>query len=339
VECCDHLIAYSERFRLPTVLGYCRTRYADILQWRGRWSEAESQLDAAHRMFATKRPSLSSDALARLGELRRRQGRLAEAAALFAQAEQHPLSILGRSLLALDHGDPITAVELAERYLRRLPPENLAERAPGLEALISAQALAGNLEPAGAALDEPTRIATSLGTDPLRAGQNYCAGVIAAARGAHVAARPLLEDATDLYAQGGARYEAGCARLALAQALAALGRRATAAQEAESATAGFRELGAEFALGRAQTFLVALQGHSGEEDAAASSAVQPLSGLTPRETEALRLIAQGMNNTEIASRLRLSGHTVHRHVANILTKFDVPSRAAATAWAVQRGLV
>jgi hypothetical protein len=127
VEWCDHLIAYSERIRLPTVLGYCRTRYADILQWRGRWSEAASQLDAAHRIFAEKRPSLSSDALARLGERRRRQGRLAEAA-LFAQAEQHPLSILGRSMLALDHCDPITAVELAERYLRRLPLENLAER-------------------------------------------------------------------------------------------------------------------------------------------------------------------------------------------------------------------
>jgi len=53
----------------------------------------------------------------------------------------------------------------------------------------------------------------------------------------------------------------------------------------------------------------------------------------------LRLLAQGKTNTEIASRLRLSGHTVHRHVANILTKLDVPSRAAATAWAVQRGLV
>jgi DNA-binding NarL/FixJ family response regulator len=339
VEWCDHLIAYSERFRLPTLLGYCRTRYADILQWRGRWSEAESQLDAARRIFAEKRPSLSSDALARLGELRRRQGRLAEAAALFTQAEQHPLSILGRSLLALDQGDPITAVELAERYLRRLPQENLAERAPGLEALISAQALAGNVEAAAAALEELTHIATALGTEPLRASYTYCAGVIAAAQGDHLTARPLLEDATDLYAQGGARYEAARARLALAQTLAALGRHSTAAQEAESAAASFHELGAEFALGRAQAFLVALQGHSSEEDTVASSAVRPLGGLTPRETEVLRLVAQGMTNAEIASRLCLSSHTVHRHVANILTKLDAPSRAAATAWAVQRGLV
>jgi DNA-binding NarL/FixJ family response regulator len=195
------------------------------------------------------------------------------------------------------------------------------------------------VEAAAAALEELTHIATALGTEPLRASYTYCAGVIAAAQGDHLTARPLLEDATDLYAQGGARYEAARARLALAQTLAALGRHSTAAQEAESAAASFHELGAEFALGRAQAFLVALQGHSSEEDTVASSAVRPLGGLTPRETEVLRLVAQGMTNAEIASRLCLSSHTVHRHVANILTKLDAPSRAAATAWAVQRGLV
>ena len=114
---------------------------------------------------------------------------------------------------------------------------------------------------------------------------------------------------------------------------------ATTADEAESAAASFHELGAKFALGRAQTFLVALQGPPGEEDTVAPSAAQPLGGLTLRETEVLRLVAQGLTNAEIASLLCLSGHTVHRHVANILTKLDAPSRAAATAWAAQRGLV
>ncbi|HEX3271204.1 MAG TPA: LuxR C-terminal-related transcriptional regulator [Ktedonobacterales bacterium] len=337
-EWCDHLMAYCERMRIPVLLGLCRTRYADILQWNGRWSEAESQLDAARRVFAEKRPALSADALTRLGELRRRQGRLGEAAALFRQAEHHPLSILGRAMLALDQGDAITGVELAERYLRRLPKENMAERAPGLEALIHAQAQNGNLASAQAALEELSHIATALGADPLRAQQSYCAGVIAAAHGDHTAAQPLLEDAIDLYAQGGARYEAACARLALAQTLSTLGRRATAAQEAELAAASFRELGAELALSRAEAFQAALEERPNEEGSVASLAVQPLSGLTPRETEVLRLVAQGMTNAEIASRLCLSGHTVHRHVANILTKLDAPSRAAATAWAVQRGL-
>jgi hypothetical protein len=105
------------------------------------------QLDTARRLFAESRPNLSSDAQMRLGELRRPQGRFKEAA-LLLQAEQHPLSILGRSALALDPGDTITTSELAERYLRRLPQDNFAGRAPGLEALISAHTLAENLEPA-----------------------------------------------------------------------------------------------------------------------------------------------------------------------------------------------
>jgi DNA-binding NarL/FixJ family response regulator len=42
---------------------------------------------------------------------------------------------------------------------------------------------------------------------------------------------------------------------------------------------------------------------------------------------------------KIAARLHLREHTVHRHVANILTKLDLPSRAAAAAFAARRGLV
>ena len=53
----------------------------------------------------------------------------------------------------------------------------------------------------------------------------------------------------------------------------------------------------------------------------------------------LKLVAQGLSNTEIAQRLVLSEHTVHRHLANILRKLDLSTRAAATAWAVRTGLV
>jgi pimeloyl-ACP methyl ester carboxylesterase/DNA-binding CsgD family transcriptional regulator len=57
------------------------------------------------------------------------------------------------------------------------------------------------------------------------------------------------------------------------------------------------------------------------------------SPLTRRETEVLRLVASGLSNREIASSLVLSEHTVHRHVANILAKLGVPSRAAAASFA------
>jgi non-specific serine/threonine protein kinase len=61
--------------------------------------------------------------------------------------------------------------------------------------------------------------------------------------------------------------------------------------------------------------------------------------LTPRELEVLRLVAQGLSNPEIAQRLVLSEHTVHRHLANILRKLSLSSRAAAAAWGVRSGLV
>jgi pimeloyl-ACP methyl ester carboxylesterase/DNA-binding CsgD family transcriptional regulator len=61
--------------------------------------------------------------------------------------------------------------------------------------------------------------------------------------------------------------------------------------------------------------------------------------LTSRETEVLALVASGLSDREIAERLVLSPHTVHRHVANVRTKLGLPTRAAAVAAAARRGLL
>jgi len=61
--------------------------------------------------------------------------------------------------------------------------------------------------------------------------------------------------------------------------------------------------------------------------------------LTRREVEVLRLVAEGLSNQTIATRLFVSDHTVHRHIANILNKFSVSTRAAAVAQAARRGLL
>jgi DNA-binding CsgD family transcriptional regulator len=53
--------------------------------------------------------------------------------------------------------------------------------------------------------------------------------------------------------------------------------------------------------------------------------------LSEREREVLKLVADGLSNAGIAEQLRLSDHTVKRHVANILLKLDLPTRAAAAA--------
>jgi DNA-binding NarL/FixJ family response regulator len=57
-----------------------------------------------------------------------------------------------------------------------------------------------------------------------------------------------------------------------------------------------------------------------------------LDHLSLREREVLTLVAEGMSNPAIAARLRVSNHTVKRHVANILLKLDLPTRAAAAAF-------
>jgi pimeloyl-ACP methyl ester carboxylesterase/DNA-binding CsgD family transcriptional regulator len=78
---------------------------------------------------------------------------------------------------------------------------------------------------------------------------------------------------------------------------------------------------------------------AGEHPAASGGQSPDTSDLTKRETEVLTLVASGLSDREIADRLVLSPHTVHRHVANVRTKLGLPTRAAAVAAAAKRGLL
>jgi HD-GYP domain-containing protein (c-di-GMP phosphodiesterase class II) len=62
-------------------------------------------------------------------------------------------------------------------------------------------------------------------------------------------------------------------------------------------------------------------------------------GLTPREIEVLRLLARGLSNKEIASRLVISPKTVANHVEHIYAKIDASTRATASLFAMQHGLL
>jgi len=318
------------------LLNTCRAHYASVLSWQGRWEEAESQLTAAVGGLQASRPPMVGDAIARLGELRRRQGRLAEAAELFARSETHTLSLLGRAALALDREQPGEAAELADRYLRRFAEPGRVERSVGLEVAIRALARLGEHERAADALSELREIAARTRTRPILAAVSSSEGTLAAASDDLNTARRSFEDALDLLAACEAPFETGRVRLDLAATLEALGRPDQAQREIEAAIENFREIGAEGERARAETMLENLRKPGVTRPAETTDG--PLGGLSRRELEVLDLVAKGLTNRDIAARLVLSEHTVNRHVANILRKLGMNSRAAAASLAGRYGL-
>jgi ATP/maltotriose-dependent transcriptional regulator MalT len=309
--------------------------------WRGAWDEAEQELTSAADELAACRPAMTGEGLVRLGELRRRQGKLDEAMNLFERGGSHPLASLGRARVMFDRGDFKSGADLAERHLRRLPAKNRTERAAALELMVRACVEQGRVQEAAQAVAELHAIAVEAGTGPLRALASLAAGVVEARSGDPMSARKHLEDAVDLFQESGAPFETGRARVELAGVMRALGRHDVAIDEAQRAIDDLEPLGASFELARARAVLDPAPRTSHPAPAAANTPPAPENrkGLTPREIEILQLISTGLNNQAIAERLFISQHTVHRHVANTLTKLNVSSRSAAVAQAGRLGLL
>ena len=327
-EWCDRIAEFAERYGSRYMLAFCRAEYGEVDLWRGRWQEAEAMLEASVESFTRSRPAWVGGPLVGLAELRRRQGRSADAERLLDQAGASSGAHLCRARLAFDRGQTRRAVDLLERLLRQLPPDRGLDRAPALELLVHARAAQGELEEAGSALAALRGVQRQVGTALLAACADMAEGVLACARGDHDRARALLEDAVDGFERGGIPFEAARARLELATCLIALGRTDAAEREASDALGRLLELGAELDAGRARRILASAGGDH-----------VPLGKLTPREREVLGLLADGLTNRQIAERLVVSEHTVHRHVTNLLRKLELPSRTAAAAHAVRSGLV
>jgi ATP/maltotriose-dependent transcriptional regulator MalT len=256
---------------------------------------------------------MAGEAFVALAELRRRQGRIDEAQRMFGEVEHRPEGRPGCARVALDRGEFRTAGDHAEQYLRQVGNESKTRRVAGLE--VQVRALAALRDADHAQQDELMRIATDVGTEPLRASALAAEGVAAAA-GDLPGARPALEDAVTLYARSGMPYECAVTRIELAQVLAASGRNHDASKETARATETLEQLG------------VAPR----PPPASAESL-----GLTGRELEVLALVADGLTDPQIAQQLVISEHTVHRHVSNIMVKLSCSSRAAAVKRAAAAG--
>jgi ATP/maltotriose-dependent transcriptional regulator MalT len=341
---CAYMKDIATRWKYPLMFSYCRIHYAGVLIWRSQWAEAETTLVAATHDLVATRPAEAAEGIVRLADLRRRQGRFDEALALLSQAELHPframganLALLGRAALAFDQGDAANAVDLAERFVRSLPDENLLERPAALELLALAHIARGAVDQAANIFTELRAIATAVATEPLRAAAGFIEGAMAAARGNHEMARRHFEDALDLYERTGATFEAARARIELARSLLALGRRQAAGQQAQAAMESLQQLGAVPEATRAAALLRDIEASPYPASAKPPDAVD----LTLRELEVLRLIAAGKSNQEIATALVLSIRTVERHISNLYEKIGVSgaaARATATAYALRHGL-
>jgi DNA-binding CsgD family transcriptional regulator len=232
--------------------------------------------------------------------------------------------------------------------------------------------LAGDLDAARSHLAESLDIARELSDRFGIMDQTFNLGLAECLSGSPEAARVLFAESLGLAQRTGVKHQTAYGLLGLAltdhdragpgwparlhgaadQALAGLGeilepleaRLAGQDRERLRAEMGDADFEAEYAAGRALDLaqaLAALDSRTGTaaRQAQAAGSGQDVTVLTPRELDVLRLVAQGLSNASIAQRLVLSEHTVHRHLANILRKLGLSSRAAAVAWGARAGLL
>ena len=310
---CDTVRRLAERTMHPQLIGYCRTHYAAVLTARGDYAEAEEELRGAARLLAAGAPGVAFDADLMLAELRRRQGRLEEAAELAGVHGWHPTAQLILAELAWDRGEIVDARAALDRRSRRTDAGAVND-ASALYLAVRVAAAEGDADAASGAVGALRVLADRAGTLPLRAAARAAEGL------AGVSPRASLEDAADLWVRAGMPYEAARAETALA---ALTGDRTAR----ERAARRLVELGCTVDVSTLDAPLARAGRAAGDGE------------LSRRELEVLRLVADGLSDREIADRLVLSAHTVHRHVANIRAKLRQPSRAAAAAKAARDDLI
>ena len=338
LSACEHVedvrraeswIAAIDRFSLwdDFVKPTCRTHYGGILVACGRWPEAERELLEAAETFARGYRGERVFTLVRLADLRVRQGRYEEAEQILEGVEWHPRARRAATTIALVRGDLGLARDTALLCLDGADPAD-PSLAPLLELLVRIHVERDDLDAATTAAERLEQLARSVGSERVTAFADCARGRVRAAAG-DAEATACLKRALEEFARLDMPLEAACAQLELARALTASAPDA-ASSEARLARAAFERLGAAREADAAAGLLRDL-GVSGRPRAAGRGE------LTAREAEVLTLVAAGLTNSEIAQRLYISRRTAEHHVASILSKLDLRSRAEAAAYAVREG--
>src|SRR6266480_3054983 len=305
--------------------GLCRVHRAEVLQLRGAWADAEREARHAHDELEDVNVGNAARALYEIGEIRRRLGDFDVAEGAFQRAAElgmHPQP--GLSLLRLSQGRQDAAAAGIAQALSEESWNRLA-RAKLLGPQVQIALAAGALEVARAASDELEEIAHEYSGAVLRASSDTARGRLHLADGDVGGACRTLRGALALWQELDVPYEVATTQVLLGAASREAGDEDSAIACFRAAAGCFDRLGAAV---DARELELRRRG----------IAVLP-GGLTGRECEVLRLVASGATNKEIAAELVLSGKTVARHLSNIFTKIGVSSRAGATAYAFENGIV
>ena len=301
--------------------GNCLVHRCQIMQLDGAWTEARKEAERACSYLSgpLKWEALGA-AYYQLGELQRLRGEFAEAEQSYRLASgegRQPQP--GLALLRLAQGRLDVALAALRRGLAEA--EDPPTRSRLLPAAVEILTAAGDSSAARAAAEELVEIARMMDAPYLHAVAAHAEGAALLAAGDARAALARLRAAASAWRALEAPYEVARVRVLIGRACLAMDDAETSAMELDAARAAFEQLGA----------VPDLEGLDPRTAAAG--------GLTPREIEVLKLVASGRTNRVIARELVLSERTVAHHVSSILTKIGVPSRAAATAYAYEHGLV
>jgi DNA-binding CsgD family transcriptional regulator/tetratricopeptide (TPR) repeat protein len=311
----------------------CLVHRAEILQLSGAWHEAiEEARRAAECVLPTMAPVEAADALYQQAEIQRLRGEFAAAEELYRDASQRGREPQpGLSLLRLAQGKTEAAATAIRRVLGST--KDRLDRARLLPAFIEILLAHGGVDEARKGSDELQDIAAQYDTEVLGAMAAHARGAVMFAEGDAQGALAPLRQAFQVWQNVGAPYIAARIRMELARVCRVLCDEDGARLELDAAREVFERLGAAADLAAVEKIAPVASARATPKGKSAAH------GLTAREIEVLRLVAAGKTNKVIAKELFLSEKTVDRHISNIFAKVNVASRAAATAYAYENGLV